>query len=256
MLLKGIESSKNPTPAHPHPPNTHTPSSMQLFVLAQDPRVCARLHCDKHVVKMCVETTQILYSALEHWGIRDRFERAYRVTHLKHPCVLWTAAAVAHFEWVLALGVELCGEYRRRYAKGDKQHACLERLLDIREKYEAFVPDSVPREIGCDEWLERLRQDSGGSGERTAESCGRRVAQKSAPQGCRFGVACVDADEIPATTGPTSLTRSYRLLYARRAVEWSDKGTPMMWKKQRIPRKGMRSIMKRDAEIMRRFILK
>jgi hypothetical protein len=36
---------------------------MNIFVLSRCPRAAARLHCDKHVVKMILETAQLLYTA-------------------------------------------------------------------------------------------------------------------------------------------------------------------------------------------------
>ena len=33
---------------------------MNIFVLDDDPKVCAMSHCDKHVVKMILETAQMI----------------------------------------------------------------------------------------------------------------------------------------------------------------------------------------------------
>ena len=35
---------------------------MNLFILDGNPQLAARYHCDKHVVKMILETTQLLYT--------------------------------------------------------------------------------------------------------------------------------------------------------------------------------------------------
>jgi hypothetical protein len=37
---------------------------MNIFVLDLDPVTAARMHCDKHVPKMCVEAAQMMASAL------------------------------------------------------------------------------------------------------------------------------------------------------------------------------------------------
>ena len=36
---------------------------MNIFMLDRDPRVAANMHCDKHVVKMILETAQLLCTA-------------------------------------------------------------------------------------------------------------------------------------------------------------------------------------------------
>jgi len=38
---------------------------MNLFILSTDPVQAAQAHCDKHVIKMILETCQMLYTA--HW---------------------------------------------------------------------------------------------------------------------------------------------------------------------------------------------
>ena len=36
---------------------------MNIFYLSDDPQICAEQHCDKHVVKMCIEYAQLLSTA-------------------------------------------------------------------------------------------------------------------------------------------------------------------------------------------------
>ena len=36
---------------------------MNIFFLHRDPRIAARYHCDKHVIKMIIESAQMLYCA-------------------------------------------------------------------------------------------------------------------------------------------------------------------------------------------------
>ena len=56
---------------------------MNIFVLSKNPQIAAHLHCDKHVVKMILETAQLLYSA--HPVIPGGYKR----THVNHPCAVW-----------------------------------------------------------------------------------------------------------------------------------------------------------------------
>ena len=94
---------------------------MNLFVLHRDPRIAARWQCDRHVVKMTLETAQILCSAAHLLGQKA----PYRPTHLGHPCVVWTAASRGNWRWVVAHGLALAEEYERRFGRRHKSLAVL-----------------------------------------------------------------------------------------------------------------------------------
>jgi len=95
-------------------------------VLARDIDRCARDHCDQHVVKMILESVQILCTALNKKG----FKTPYRSTHTNHPCVLWAGASYDNFRWLWRLTVALNEEYRFRYRK-TVDHASLSVLPRI-----------------------------------------------------------------------------------------------------------------------------
>ena len=47
---------------------------MNIFHLHKDPKICAKYHCDKHVVKMILETAQMLSTAYQrHCGLDDDY---------------------------------------------------------------------------------------------------------------------------------------------------------------------------------------
>ena len=94
---------------------------MNLFVLDRDPVVAARWHCDRHVVKMTLESAQILCSAAHLLGQKA----PYRPTHLQHPCVRWAAATRGNWRWTVRLGLALAAEYERRYGRTHKSLAVL-----------------------------------------------------------------------------------------------------------------------------------
>lgn len=92
---------------------------MNIFVLSRSPRRAAELHCDKHVVKMILETAQLLYGA--HWVCGTPLpEGAYKKTHVNHPCAIWTRTSIENYRWLCALGTWLCIEYTFRYGKHHK----------------------------------------------------------------------------------------------------------------------------------------
>lgn len=89
---------------------------MNIFVLDRDPFKAAEYHCDKHVVKMILETAQILSTVLHAYGV----EGLYKPTHPNHPCVKWAGETGANFNWTYYLGCSLLSEFMYRY---DKIHA-------------------------------------------------------------------------------------------------------------------------------------
>ena len=86
---------------------------MNIFVLDTNIETCARYHCDKHVVKMILESVQMLCTALNKKG----FKTPYKSTHQKHPCVLWVEASYDNFTWLKDLALALNEEYRFRFDK-------------------------------------------------------------------------------------------------------------------------------------------
>ena len=124
---------------------------MNLFFLSQDPKEAAKFHCNKHVVKMILETTQMLYTA-HHLNCEEGWQdyfinkglKPYRPFGPKHPSTRWVAETFNNYRYALILVRELCLEKRRRWPK-NPVHSCevhvialIEELID--KKY------SVPKQ--------------------------------------------------------------------------------------------------------------
>ena len=107
---------------------------MNIFFLHKDPEIAARYHCDKHIVKMAIEYTQILSTVL-HVTNSVTNEWAYRATHIHHPCVKWTGQSLSHWKWLWLLGHHVGNEYTRRYGK---MHAAIRKLRNLP------VPNKLP----------------------------------------------------------------------------------------------------------------
>lgn len=88
---------------------------MQVFVLDLDPKKAAIYHNDKHIVKMPVETAQILCTV--HHLTSNRTDIPYKKTHIHHPCVIWAMESIDNYDWLLMLLIELLDEYTYRYGK-------------------------------------------------------------------------------------------------------------------------------------------
>jgi hypothetical protein len=105
---------------------------LNIFVLDKDIKTCARYHCDQHVIKMILESVQIMCTVLNKKG----YKTPYRSTHVKHPCVLWTEKSYDNFLWLRDLVLALNDEYRYRFMR-DKDHKSIEVLREIeKEAYE------------------------------------------------------------------------------------------------------------------------
>lgn len=91
---------------------------MNIFVLDINPVKAARYHCDKHVVKMILESAQLLCTALHEKGIHE--EWMYKATHKNHPCAIWVRESRSNFNWLLCLLSALLKEYTLRYGKTHK----------------------------------------------------------------------------------------------------------------------------------------
>lgn len=99
--------------------------TMNIFVLDYDISLAAKYHCDKHIVKMVLETAQLLSGV----KILHGETAAYKMSkgHLGHPCTKWAAESLDNFNWLHELGLELCDEYTRRY---NKTHLSQEKVID------------------------------------------------------------------------------------------------------------------------------
>jgi len=129
---------------------------MNIFVLDKDPVVAAQMQCDKHVVKMIVESAQMLSTAhrildgefyydknangrkIQRWRhpIPHMEWQLYKAVHMRHPCTLWTMESSANYSWHFKHFIALCEEYTHRYHKKHKCYAMRHML--------GAHPDKIP----------------------------------------------------------------------------------------------------------------
>lgn len=114
---------------------------MNIFVLDRDPHTAAQEMCDKHVVKMIVESAQMLSTChrmldgaherrdsisgkrkVDYYKLSDsRESHMYKAVHFKHPCNIWLRESKSNYFWLYNHFLGLLSEYTRRYGKN---HAC------------------------------------------------------------------------------------------------------------------------------------
>jgi len=129
---------------------------MNIFVLDYNPVKAAQMHCDKHVIKMVLESVQLLCSV--HHITSNRSDIPYRLTHKNHPCSIWVRKSYSNYIWLLDLTRALLDEYTYRYGK---KHAC-ERVYDwcainlpnIEDKGLTDFALAMPDEFKCDDTVQ------------------------------------------------------------------------------------------------------
>jgi hypothetical protein len=118
-------------------------NELNIFYLDNDPEQAAYAHCDKHVVKMILETAQLLSTAHHVLSPSNVSPMLYKKTHQNHPSAVWCRSSADAYLWTLHLGVELLLEYRYRYGK---RHASTDIICGPLQK--------LPRGISLDEWVD------------------------------------------------------------------------------------------------------
>ena len=82
---------------------------MNIFVLDESPVVSAKYACDKHVVKMILESAQMLCA------IHPEGTAPYKRSYYNHPCTKWARESFENYDWLIRHAYALCAEYSRRY---------------------------------------------------------------------------------------------------------------------------------------------
>lgn len=131
---------------------------MNIFYLHPDPKICAQMHNDKHVVKMILEYAQLLSTAhrvldgveeqalsksgrkQKVWRLSDaRDEHIYKASHINHPSAKWVRHYEGHYSWLFCMWVELLREYTFRYNKHHVSERLVEHLVNI--------PNNIPKNV-------------------------------------------------------------------------------------------------------------
>lgn len=107
---------------------------MNIFVLHRDPKVSAEMLCDKHVVKMILESAQMLCTTIHFFGGNP----PYKPCHFNHPCTIWTRKSRSNYFWLLEHAEHISAEYTERY---DKIHGCEKVLKYCRENVPSRLAD-------------------------------------------------------------------------------------------------------------------
>jgi hypothetical protein len=117
---------------------------VNIFFVNTDPNAAAWAMVDRHVIKMILETAQILSTAHRVLDGKEQTVKSksgrnkkayvlfdsreailYSATHVNHPSTVWARQTSANYEWLLDHFYELAREYTYRYGK---IHATVQKL--------------------------------------------------------------------------------------------------------------------------------
>ena len=107
------------------------------------------MQCDRHVVKMILETAQLLSTA--HHEL-DGASPAYKPTHKNHPSAVWVRSSTMTYRWAWQHLQALGREYQRRYGK---VHKTIREHLDALSRYPdglEYSPFTDPPQCMPDEY--------------------------------------------------------------------------------------------------------
>lgn len=137
---------------------------MNIFFLDTSPELAAQYQCDKHVVKMILESAQLLCTCHHVIGIENLPIKFYRQTHVNHPCSIWVRQHYFNYCWLAEHALHLCEEYSYRYGKIHASQNLIEWLIvnepNIRgwyfQKNEVYSPNTF--RFGDKYWLTKPPQ--------------------------------------------------------------------------------------------------
>ena len=113
---------------------------MNIFYLDKDPVRAAQYQYNKHVVKMILESAQMLCTAHHHYAEELGYDNSYipyKKAHYNHPSTIWTRQNSRNYYWLYHHMLALGDEYTKRY---NKTHLTISKCWQPLQ----FVPKGMP----------------------------------------------------------------------------------------------------------------
>tara|TARA_R110000824_G_scaffold303422_2_gene491130 strand:+ start:2870 stop:3382 length:513 start_codon:yes stop_codon:yes gene_type:complete len=137
---------------------------MNIFYVNEDPTHAAVCLPDKLVVKMPLESAQMLSTAHR---VLDGDKRAdnlglYKTAMKNHPCTIWVRETSDNYTWLYKHFYALCIEYETRYGRQHlsftKLHEKLSKLpLNISIDHKTVMPQAMPDQYKCQDTIKAYR---------------------------------------------------------------------------------------------------
>lgn len=112
---------------------THWSSKINIFIVARNPVLAAQMLCDRHVVKMPLESVQMLCTVyrqyVPHFIIA--VGELYLPSHTGNQITKWVGYSASNYRWLVDHAAELFAEYSRRYGKVHASSIMFERVREV-----------------------------------------------------------------------------------------------------------------------------
>ena len=109
---------------------------MNIFYLDESPVIAAKVQYNKHVVKMILESAQMLCTA--HHVLGSNVDIPYKLSHKNHPSAIWVRENSIHYDWLYFHMQALGFEYTKRYGK---EHMSITKCRHLH-----VHPENIPHE--------------------------------------------------------------------------------------------------------------
>ena len=109
---------------------------MNIFYLDKCPYKAAELQYNKHVVKMILESAQMLCTAHHHYNIFT--DVPYKKAHYNHPSTIWCRQNKNQYRWLYNHMIALGQEYTARY---NKEHMSITKCRLPLFQYPVGIPE-------------------------------------------------------------------------------------------------------------------
>lgn len=149
---------------------------MNIFFIDRCPIKSAQQLCDKHVVKMVLETAQMCSTAMHDWHSSpdtmvdyptDLLKNIYKPAYQNHPMTKWVRDLNCNLVWAIRHGLAIGEEYKYRYDKDHNSTSILQKIKDYMEHMGWWIilednrhskpPQCMPDEYKCDDYVEAYR---------------------------------------------------------------------------------------------------
>lgn len=134
---------------------------MNIFMVDNCPTIAGRSLCDKHTVRMVLESAQLLCTAHHMCPKHELPSKFYRKTHYNHPSAIWTRESSDNYKWLCEHAIALCDEYTHRYGKVHASREiiewCCDHIPDLPDIGPTPVKLAMPDEYKTNDPVESYR---------------------------------------------------------------------------------------------------
>ena len=111
---------------------------MNIFYLDNNPVKAAQVQYNKHVVKMILESAQMLCTAHHHYD--NGHNVPYKKAHYNHPSTIWCRQNASQYMWLYDHMIALGKEYTKRYKK---THLTITKCAEVLKQLPPTIPETI-----------------------------------------------------------------------------------------------------------------